>query len=84
MQAYADQETERANKAEAEVGRLEQEVQSRSSEGHGWQAELHQAQQDLLVAQVLVTHPAALPTPLSCLAHTSHQLRNSNLVTSDL
>lgn len=54
-QARAGQETERANTAEAEVARLEQAVHTKSSQGHGWQQELHQAQQDLLAAQVLPT-----------------------------
>lgn len=64
LQERARQQTERANSAEAQVARLQQEVQSRSSEGHGWQAELHQAQQDLLAAQVLLfTHLPAAPNP---------------------
>ena len=64
LQERASQQTERANNAETEVARLQQEVQSRSSEGHGWQAELHQAQQDLLAAQVLlVTQLPAVPNP---------------------
>ena len=59
MQALASQETDRANTADTEVARLEQEVQS--SEGSGWYRELQQAQQDLLVAQVLFTHLAIVP-----------------------
>ena len=52
LQARAGQETERANTAEAEVARLEQAVHNKSSEGRGWQQQLHQAQHDLLAAQV--------------------------------
>ena len=55
LQALARQETERANTAETEVARLEQAVHNKSSEGRGWQQQLHQAQQDLLAAQVLPT-----------------------------
>ena len=46
---------ERANTAEAEVGRLSQEVQTRSNEGQGWHQELQQAQQELSAAQVCLT-----------------------------
>lgn len=64
VQAFVSQETERANRAEAQVGRLEQEVQGRHIEGREWYQELQQAQQDLLAAQVLLTHQAAVPIPI--------------------
>ena len=52
MQARAEQETERANTAEAEVSRLQQELQSKSSKGRERQVQLEQAQHDLSAAQV--------------------------------
>lgn len=55
VQAHATEETERANNAEAEVDRLGQEVNSRGSEGRGWQQQLQQAQQDLSAALVCRT-----------------------------
>ena len=55
VQAHATEETERANTAEAEVGRLGQQLQDKSSEGQGWQQQLQQAQQDLSAASVPLT-----------------------------
>ena len=55
VQAHAAQEKERANTAEAEVGRLGQELQDKSSEGQGWQQQLQQAQQELSAAMVPLT-----------------------------
>lgn len=55
LQAQAGQQTERANTAEAEVARLQQAVQTKSSEGRGWQQELQQAHLDLHAAQVSLT-----------------------------
>lgn len=52
LQNRAQQETERANAAEAVVSRLEQEAQTRNNEGRARQGELEQAQQDLSAAQV--------------------------------
>lgn len=47
--------TERANNVESEVGRLTQEVHTRSNEGQGWHEVLQQAQEDLSAAQVCLT-----------------------------
>ena len=52
VQAFAGQETDRADSAEAQVASLNEEVRSRSSEGRAWFQQLQQAQQDLLAAQV--------------------------------
>ena len=59
VQAFAGQETDRADSAEAQVASLSQQVQSRSSEGRAWFAQLQQAQQDLLAAQVAFKHMPA-------------------------
>lgn len=55
VQARATQEVERADTAEAEVGRLGQELQDKRSEGQGWELELQQAQENLLAARVCLT-----------------------------